>query len=323
MQYARFILLLLILLQTLHAKEIKPIAKLSASDMVTDILVSDGKLYAATHAGSVDIFDTSLKKLIERIKLPNIQDYLGEKISPKIYSIDKINDRILIVSQGPKAYREVYMYDKNCLEKVIDCSKKFLIRKGVFVDEDHILLGLITSEIILYDIVNKKIIYKKFIKDLGGFGSVFADMVLSKDRKTLATADESGMINLFNVKDFKHIKLYKGQNLGKIHKIDFKSDTIITAGDNRRCAIYKNDGTAYYRSGKFKIYTAALNPSAKLGLFTSTFDNQLQLFDTINNHKLALLSGHTAIPTDIEFINEVEFFSSAEEKDILFWSIED
>jgi len=306
-----------------EAKEIKPLSKLVASGIVTDILVNDKKLYAATHVGSVDIFDISSKKILKQIELPYIKDYLGKLLPPKIFSIDRISGKTLMISQGERAFREVYVHDGEKLEKIIDFSEKLLIRKGLFLDENHILLGLITSEIILYNISSKKIIYKKFIRDLGGFGSVFSDMVLSEDRKTLATADDSGIINLFNVKDFKHIRHYKGQNLGKIHKIDFKSNIIITAGDNKRCAIYKPDNTAYYMSGKFKVYTAGLNPSGKFGLYTSTFDNELELFDTKSRKKIAMLVGHSAIPTDIEFSTEMEFFSSAEEKNILFWVIKE
>ena len=48
-------------------------------------------------------------------------------------------------------------------------------------------------------------------------------------------------------------------------------------------------------------------------------ENDLQLFDTQSRQKIALMKGHGATLTDFEFISETEFFSSAEEKRILFW----
>ncbi len=146
-------------------------------------------------------------------------------------------------------------------------------------------------------------------------------MVLSEDRKTVVTADESGDINLFNVADFKHLKLYNGQNLDNVYKVDYKKGVVITAGQDRRCAIYKSDTQAYYVHGKFLIYAAALSPSAKVGVFASTMDNELQLFNVRTKSKMGLLKGHNATLTDFAFLNETQFFSSAEEKSILFWDI--
>jgi len=306
----------------LFSREIDPAAELTADGLVTDILFENGQLYAATYSGKVDIFDIASKKKQAVISIPNIIDFMGDEIPAKIYSIDKLGDVLMLVSEGKAGYRNVYLYQNEKLNKVIDSSDSLPIKKGVLVDEDHMLLGLLSSEIILYQISTKKIIYRRMIKDAESGGSAFGDMALSEDRKTVATADESGEVNVFKVSDFSHLKLLRGQNVDNIYKVDYRRGVIITAGQDRRCAVYNTDGSAYYMEGDFLIYAAALTPSAKQGIFAATVENDVELFDIASRTKLAMLKGHTATLTDFAFVDEDHFFSSAEETRILYWDIE-
>jgi len=315
------IFLLILMTFTLNAGSIKPQYELEASRMVTDLFVDGDTLYAATSGGIVDIFSISKRERIGEISLPSVKDFLGDLMPPKIYSIDKIGSKILLVSQGRSGFRDVYIKEGDSLTRIIDSSDEFFLKKGFFVDENRIILGLLSSEIILYDIKNRKIIYRHAIKERNSGGSALGDMVLSEDRKTVVTADESAEVNYYNVDDFKHLKVNDGQNLDNIYKIDYKKGIVITAGQDRRCAIYKDDGDAYYVHGKFLIYAAGLSPSGRLGVFASTMDNELQLFDTNTKSKKGLLKGHNATLTDFAFISEHEFFSSADENRILFWDL--
>ncbi len=319
MKYIYILLVTTLLTMTIYAKDIKPLYGLEASGMVTDILMDDGKLYASTFSGVVDIFDIETRKLIGSIALPSITDFMGDIAPPKIYSVDRLAGKTVMVSEGKSGYRNIFIYDGKTLTQISD--SKFFMKEGLFVDEDHILLGLLSSELILFKISTREVIYRKSIKESSSGGSAFSDMVLSEDRNTVVTADESGEINLFNVADFKHLKLYEGQNLDNVYKVDYKKGIVITAGQDRRCAIYKPDGGAYYVHGKFLIYAAALSPSAKTGVFASTMENELQLFNVATKSKMGLLKGHNATLTDFVFLNETQFFSSAEEKTILFWDI--
>ena len=319
MKYIYALLIITLLTATAYAKEIKPLYQLEASGMVTDILIDDGKLYASTFSGLVDIFDIKTKKRVGSIALPTITDFMGDVVAPKIYSVDRLAGKTLMVSEGKSGYRNVFIHDGKTLTQISD--SQFFTKEGVFVDEDHILLGLLSSELILFKISTREVVYRHAIKERSSGGSAFSDMVLSEDRKTVVTADESGEVHLFNVADFKHLKLFEGQNLDNVYKVDYKKGIIITAGQDRRCAIYKPDGSAYYIHGEFLIYAAALSPSAKTGVFASTMENELQLFNVATKTKTALLKGHGATLTDFVFISETQFFSSAEERPILFWDI--
>lgn len=304
-----------------NVNAMKPQYTLEASHLVTDLLVEDRTLYAATDSGTVDIFDIADRNRTGQIVIPGVKDFLGDIIAPKIYSVDKYADRILLVSQGESGYREVYLVHHGELRKVIDSKRQFLIKKGLFIDADRIVLGLLGSEIVLYDLRTDKVLYRRPIKARTSGGSAFSDMVLDEGKRTLATADESGEVNVFDVETFKHLKTLRGQNVDNVYKIDFKQGTVITAGQDRRCALYRPDGNSYYLKADFLIYAAALNPSAKLGVFAATMENALWVFDTRSRTVLARLRAHQATLTDFAFVSEHRFFSAADEKTIYFWDI--
>lgn len=321
MMINRFLLFCSVLLLTfsVHAEELKPQYALTATHMVTDLHLDDDRLYAATFGGSVNIFDLTAKKMVEEVKLPLIRDFMGDEVPPKIYSIDKLGERLMMVSEGKSGYRNVHIYNGKTLTQIVDYTQQFFIKKGLFVDEDHLLLGLLSSEIILYEISSARVIYRKAMKQRRSGGSAFSDMVLSEDKKQVATADESGEVYLFNVADFSQLKKYAGQNVDNIYKIDFRHDIVITAGQDRRCAVYKPDGAAYYLEAEFLIYAAALNPTATMGVYAATIENDLQIFDIRTKEKGAVLKGHSATLTDFAFTSDTAFFSSGEERNIYFW----
>jgi len=317
-----YILIILIIFSSLLGKEhISPIYKIQASSMVTDIKVYNKHLFASTDLGTIEVFNLKTKKLVHKIKIPKIKDYLGDFLPSKVYSIDIIDNKILIVAQSTHGKRNLYVYKDNKLQLVEKFNNKYLIRKALYINESQVLLGLISSEIILYDMELDKVLYKKFVVDWGGYGSVFKNMKLSEDKKTLAIGNDSAIVNIFNTSDFSLVKSYKGQNVNKILDIDYKKGTIITGGKDRRCAVYKDYQKPYFKKGEFFIYTVALNPSATKGIYVGNFDNNIEVFDIKNEQELYLLKGHYSIPTDFEFIGENEFFSSDESGEIIFWEI--
>jgi phosphoribosyl-ATP pyrophosphohydrolase len=68
------------------------------------------------------------------IKLPKIHDFTGDIIESKIYSVDILNDNILILSQGEKGGRSIDTYKNGKLEKIIDDRYKNPV-EGSYVDK--------------------------------------------------------------------------------------------------------------------------------------------------------------------------------------------
>ncbi|WP_415406546.1 WD40 repeat domain-containing protein [Sulfurovum sp. CS9] len=314
----RFIAILFFMFITLvDAKELQPTHVYTGSGAVTDLVYQDGLLYSATAEGAVDIFNTKEQNLTQTITVPRIKDFTGEEVNAKVYSVDIVDAKIMIVSQGKMGYRRVHIFEQNTLTEIISTAKSFTIAKAKFVDANTLLIALLSNELILYDIKNDKSLYREQIA-----GSKFSNFALNEDKTQVIIADESGDMKLINVKDGKMIKEIKGQNLDNVFQVDFKNKTIVTAGQDRRCAVYgTEDSRAYYKQASFLIYSVGLSPSAKLAGFASDENNNVTIFNTQTKSDLYKLGNHKMTLTNILFINEEELFTSSDSKEINYWRL--
>jgi WD40 repeat protein len=313
----RYFLLLSLLFLQLNAKDLKPTFIYSGSGAVTDLVYQNDKLYSATAEGAVDIYDTKEQKLIKTVTVPKIKDFIGDEVASKIYSVDVIDSTIMIASQGKMGYRRVHLYKDNNLTKIISVAQSYTIAKAKFVDNNHLLIALLSNELILFDIKEKKALYREQIS-----GSKFSSFALNEKRDEVIIADESGELKLVSVKDGKVIKEFKGQNVDNIFQVDYKNSLIITAGQDRRTAIYTKDGkTAYYKNGTFLIYSSALSPSGEIGAYASDEHNNITLFNTSTKSNLYKLGSHKATISNILFIDDKKLFTASDDKDINYWEL--
>lgn len=304
-------------ISTINAKDLTPNYSLTASGGVTDLIIKNEKLYASTDASSVDIFDFKTQNKIESIKVPKIHDFTGDIIESRIYSVDVSNDDILIVSQGEKGGRAIDIYKNKKLEKIIDDKDGLFIAKAKYLDENHIIYALLSNQIYLYDIKNKKILNETQISQ-----SKFSSFCLTQDKSKIIVADESGNITMIDTKTFNILKTFKNQNLDNVFQVDTKNDLIITAGQDRRVAIYSFDEKiSYYKEASFLIYSAGLSPSSKLGAFSSDEENNVTIFNTNTKENLYKLTQNKATLTNILFINENEVFVTSDDKKINYYKL--
>jgi len=313
----RFLIIFLLFFIQLNAKDLKPTFIYSGSGAVTDLVYQNNKLYSATAEGAVDIYDTKEHKLIQSITVPKIKDFIGDEVVSKIYSVDTLDNKIMIASQGKMGYRRVHIYADNNLTQIISIDKSYTISKSKFIDSNHLLISLLSNELILFDIKEKKALYRKQIS-----ASKFSSFALNEKKDEVIIADESGDLKLVSVKDGNILKELKGQNVDNIFQVDYKNNTIITAGQDRRTAIYSRDGkVAYYKEGTFLIYSSALSPSAKIGAYASDEHNNITLFDTSSKSDLYRLGSHKATISNILFIDEKKLFTSSDDKEINYWEL--
>lgn len=301
----------------LNAKHIEPNYTLIASGGVTDLVLKDNLLYVSTTASSVDIFDIKTKEKIKSITVPKIRDFLGEIIDAKIYSVDVINDNILILSQGKKGGRNISIYKNGKISKVVSDEKRLFISKAKFIDENTIIYALLSNQVYLYDIKSNRVIKKIQISH-----SKFSDFALSDDKKFFVVADESGSLKMIDTKDLELIKVFNTQNVDNIFQVDIKNRYIISAGQDRRCAIYSIDGKiSYYKTSSFLIYSVGLSPSAKLAAMSKNEDNDVRVFDVSNKENLYTLKNNKALLSKIIFKNENEIFVSSEDEYINYYKL--
>ena len=302
----------------INAKDLAPTSSLLASGGVTDLVLNNDKLYVATAASSVDIFDIKTQEKINSIKMPQIKDFLGDIIDSKIYSVDVLEENILILSQGEKGGRNLDIYKDGKIENIIKDTERLFIGRAKFLDENHIIYALLSNQIYLYDIKNKKI-----LKEIQISQSKFSSFRLTQDKSKLVVCDESGVISMLDSKSFDILKTFRYQNLDNVFQVDIKDNLILTAGQDRRAAVYNLDtNKAYYKEYSFLIYAAALSPSTKLAAVASDEENNVTIFDTSSQANLYKLTENKATLSNILFLNENEIFVTSDDKQINYYKID-
>ena len=299
----------------LFSQNLKPTQTFIASGGVTDLILKNKLLYISTDASLVDIFDASSYELIKNIRIPQIKDFVGDQINSKIYSIDVIKDKVLIVSQGEKGFRYIYEYSDDKLKSIITIDKKMYIAKAKYLNENLIILGLLSNQIFVYDL--KK---KEFLWEVQASQSKFSDFALSEDKTKIIIADESGSLKQLNTKNGKVKKIYSGLNVDNIFQVDFKNKIVITAGQDRRCAIYEKYNQ-YYKKADFLIYSVGLSPSGTFAGFANNEDNDITIFNTKTKEELFTLKGHRMTLSNILFKNEKELYSSSDDSEVYYWKL--
>ncbi len=321
----KLFLLISVLFSSLVAKDLNPTYVYEASGSVTDIVSANDKIYVATDASCVDIFDLKTKKLINKIKVPQIKDFMGDVIDAKVYNVDVYKDKVLLTVQASKGFREVHIYQNNKIETVITIKRRMFISKAKFINDEEILFSLLSNEMYLFNYKTKKILWQLSVKPPDAtFNSTFADFALNEDKSLAIVGDESGDIKIVDIKKAKVIKVLADKNLDKVFKVDIKNNTIITAGQDGRCVVYnlKTNNDYFLRKEHwFLIYGAGLSPSANLGAYSSDENNNVTVFNIKTKTKLFKLTNNIMTLSSILFINENEIFITTDSEKFNYYNI--
>jgi hypothetical protein len=312
------IILLTILITSLFSLDIKqPTANFISSGFVVDLVYKNDKVYSATDAGIVDIFDFNSKKLIKKIQLPKIKDFLGEDVDSKVYSVDVIDDNVLLLSQDKNGFRRVHIHKDNATKLIIDSSKSLTIAKAKYLNSTTILLALLGNELISYDISSGK---QNWLIQVSG--AKFSDFALNENKSEVVVGDESGSMKIYTTKDGKLKNTLEGQNLDNVFQVDYKNGIVATAGQDRRVAIYAlKSKLAYYKQANFLVYSVGLSPSGNIVAYSSDESNNITVMSTITQSTLGNFGGNKITISDILFINENDFLVSSNSKIINLYKI--
>jgi len=312
------IFLLLCVSVVLFATEITmPDTTYKASGTVNDMVVSNGKLYCATSASSIDVFDIKTNKRVKKLKISKIKNFLNEEIDAKIYSVDVLNDAVLMLSQATGGFREVRLFHDGKEELLIGSEKNLYIAKAAFIDENTILLGLLSNDIISYSIKDKKENWS-----MQASLSKFSNFMMKHDKSEVVVADESGELHLISTKNGKVLKLLSGQNLDNVFAVDYKKDVIVAAGQDRRVGVYEMAyKSAYHINTSFLVYAVGLSPKAKIVAYASDENNNVALQKLSTKSKLGIYGGNKMTLTKILFISEREFFVSSDDSSVNYYKI--
>jgi len=314
----KIFLSILLILTSLFSSDIKPEKEIEVSGSVMDMKIYNDFLYIGTDTGTLEVYDIKKDTFTDKIKLKNIHDFMGDVIPPKVYSVDVLDNKKLLLAQGENGSREVYIHENNQTVKVIDKDAKLTIQKAKFIDKNLLFLGLLSNEIVLFDIKNKKQLYIKQLSQ-----SKFSDFALNEDKTKAVISCESGINYLVQVKDAKVIKELKGGNKDNVFKIAFKNGKISAAGQDRLGVVYdeKSGNITNSYNSTFLIYATRLDDEATRAAFSFGTDNEIAIFNLTTNVKTDNLKGQKSTLNSILFYNNNTLFSGSDDKYIMKWKL--
>jgi len=298
-----------------HSKDIKPIATLPVSGLVGDFVEDDGLLYVGTDAGVVDIIDLFTQKVVSQIHFKPIKTMMGESVPVRVHSIDRHQGKTLLVTSTRSGYRNVWVHDGSKLTQIIDEKRKLMPKRAFFSSDGKVVLGTIGSDIVLYDTNEAYSVYNTHISE-----STMGGMALSVDKKKMVISDESGAVRLIDINSSKVEKTFTSEHVDNIYSVAYSQDIILTAGQDKRVGIYSKDN-AFHIKSDFLVYCVGISPSAKLGVYSSGIEHNLQLITTKDGRKTDRLVGHQATPTKVMFTSEDTLISAGDEYTIYFWRL--
>ena len=311
--------LILIFVSSLFAKDIEPFLKIDIKEIAKDLaLGKDGEIVIGTDGGKLKVYNYNEKKFVKVVQVPKIKDFTGDIIDTRVASVDYYNGKYLLLSDsGVGGYADLRINENNQTVDVFTEKDKHAIIKSKFIDDNNILVGFLSNEVALYNIKDKKFIYRKQLNE-----SKFSDFALNEDRTMAAFSCESGEINVLDTKSGKVIKTLNGANLDNVYKVDFKKDIVSCAGQDRRAAWYNiKSGKGEYIEGSFLIYATALNPSATMAAYAMDEKNNITIFDLSTKSKKYILKGQKSTLNNIVYKDEDTIFSASDDNIVIMWKL--
>jgi len=295
-----------------------PVLEIVANGTVKDMVLRDNALLIGTDSGSLQIYDYEAKVFTATISLPQVKDFVGDMIAPRVFSVDEMQGRYLLLSDSGKGgYSNLWMHENNVTTQLVSAEDKKPVIKVRFINKDQVLLGYLSNEAALFDIRSKKEIYRVQLSE-----SKFSDFTVNEAKTQAVFACESGVLNVIDTKSGEVLNVLKSVNVDNVYKVDFKQGIISGAGQDRRGALYDVlMGSGEYVEGSFLIYATGLSPSAKKVAFAMDEQNNISIYNRATKTKIAELKGQKSTLNTILFKDENTLFSSSDDETVMMWKL--
>ncbi|TKX33562.1 WD40 repeat domain-containing protein [Campylobacter taeniopygiae] len=286
--------------------------ELKINSNITALKLDKQNLYIGTDKGEILLYNIKDKSLKELLSFPKIKNYYGDEFA-KIYNIDILKNRLLILSEGDFGSKNLSFYKESLQTKKLEESS---IIKAFFIDEDTYLLISIGSEI---ELIDKNL---NHIKNFNFSYSSLNDVMLSEDKNKLVAGFESGEVKLFDLKNWKILKNYDKIHKDNIYQVDFKNNVILSCGTDRRVGIIKNEEQRFLQKD-FLIYACALSPNGELAVYSDNEAGISEVFNTDDFKTIKTFNNKNLMSEFIIFLNNKDFIISGFGDTIIFRSIDE
>lgn len=281
----------------LHANELKINANITALQYKQ----AQNALLIGTDTGEVLWYDVGQKKFNSSflIKLPSVQNYYEKGVGARIHSLDELNSRFLLVSEGDFGTQNVSVCVNSELKKgsnpqgaCATMKSPFAnIKKAFFIDENTALLVLLSSDIKFVDLKGFIGAEPKLavLKEFKFSHTSLNDATLNEQRQNLLVASESGELQVFDIKAWQLLAKYDKIHKDTLDQVDFKNAVIASCGKEKKLGIVKMGEERFLQKNSL-IYSCALSPSGEVVAFASSAagKDNIELINTTNLRSVKL-----------------------------------
>lgn len=299
----KFLIILQALAFYLLSSPIESNFKIQTQSEISSIQITSNNLYVSTINGSVEIYTLNKTPTLSKIiKLPKYQDLFENSYAPKIFNTSSNQDNdILIVSANNNGTRNLNLFQNN---QIILLLENLNIAKALWLNSHQILIGLLSHEILLFDITSKKIIYQTQISQ-----SSFSDMILNASKTILFTTGESGIIYAINPSNGAILNTFDTINKDKVFQIVTANNTLVSGGQDRQVGIYNFTENALLSQSKnikakFLVYAVGISHDGRYIAYLKNENGEIGIIDTKTGQEKLILKNINAIANTILFYKD-------------------
>ena len=301
----RVFITILLLFNSIFAAEF--LGEIKTNYPVTNLLLKYKNLYISTDSGEVLVYDVEQNKTIKTINLPQISSYFETK-SPKVFSTDALNNKILILSEDDYYKRAIYIYENGALTKIKLDNES--VKKALFINENLIVYASLSSEISFFDLNKKKVIFEyKFSTSSLGDIEIVDDILI--------VGCESGEIYKFSLNENRVLDTILAHK-DNIYDLYMNCKDEFISGSADKNAVFYKDGNLKSFQANFLVYAVGL--SDKYLAFMSDENSDILVLDKSFNRVDFIKTEQSTLNAIIIYKGLI--FSSAYEKNIKIWRIE-
>lgn len=271
-------------------------------------------LLIGTDLGSIELFNLKEKKSALYLQLAKIENYYEDKVSPRVFSLDMQNDKLLILSEASFGGKNLSLLDEN---KNLQ-SKKLAFdsaKKAFLLDDEKVLLALSSARLILLDFSNLKV-----LKEYAFSHSSLNDAVLNEDKNKLVAGFESGEVKLFDLKSWQEMANFDQIHKDSVYSVDFKNSSILSCATDRKVGLVQN-GVQRFVERDFLIYTCALSANASTFAFGDSGKNTLEIFSSSSLKRIQAFENLNFSLEHILFLDEKTLLVSGYNDTILIFTL--